>query len=182
MPFGFFKKKKKEEEEQLHYDPTNIGVMDIRKGWVFEYDLKTWEVTEEYEYDWGDNYFTYEFKIVSAEDTRFFSVEKDDEITCQVVKKINFGKLPEEVEKKLVEEGKPPRSIVVDGQTFFRESERPGYFRNIDSDNWDEFISWDYYDENEKFVLNIEQWGESEFEASLGVVEEERAFSNILPV
>ncbi len=179
MAFGFFKKKKKEEE--LHYDPTNIGVMDIRKGWVFEYDLKTWEVTEEYEYDWGNNYFTYEFKCVSSKDTVYLGVEKDDEISCYIMRKINFGKLDEEVEQSIVNKGTAPRLVTLDGTAFFKESERPGYFRSIDSENWDEFIVWEYLDETGKLALSIEQWGDTAFESAVGIVEPERAISNILP-
>ena len=59
-------KKKNQEEQQPHYDPTNIKVIDIRKGWLFDYDYKTWEVMEEFEYDWSDNIFTYEYKIQSG--------------------------------------------------------------------------------------------------------------------
>ena len=46
MPFGFFKKKKKEEP---HYDPTNITIRDLRLGYVFDYELQTFEVVGEYE-------------------------------------------------------------------------------------------------------------------------------------
>jgi hypothetical protein len=133
MAFGFFKKKKK--EELPHYDPTNIGVMDIRKGFVFDFNTQSWEVTEEFEYDWGNNDFTYEFKVVSANETYFLYVEKDDEIECIFSQKIPFAKL--------------------DGS---------------------------YYDEEEETVLTIEQWGERDFEASMGAVIHPSKITNILPV
>lgn len=182
MPFGFFKKKK-DKEDELHYDPTSIQVTDLRKGWIVEYDGKTWEVEEEYEYDWGDNYFSYEFKLVCETDTIYLSVEEDDEVDLQVTQKLNFGKLDEEVEEKIRKKGRPPKQIEFNGTTFFRESERPGYFRNVHEDrDWIEFIAWEYYDDSEKFALNIEQYGENEFEASFGIVAETHQFSNILPV
>ncbi|MEN7550887.1 DUF4178 domain-containing protein [Rapidithrix thailandica] len=181
MPFGFFKKKKEKKEEGPHYDPTNIRLTDLRKGFVVDYNLKTWEVAEEYEYDWGDNYFSYEFKLVSSDETIFLSLDEDDELEIQVLKKINFGRLDEGVEESLINKGKPPRKIEYEGKTYYRESERPGYFRNTDNENWSEFITWDYYDDSEKYALNIEQWGEDEFEASVGVLEEPEQFSNILP-
>ena len=53
----FSKKKEKA------YDPLNIKVTDLKKGFVFDYDLKTWEVQEVYQYDWGNNFFSYEYKI-----------------------------------------------------------------------------------------------------------------------
>ncbi|PWJ44531.1 DUF4178 domain-containing protein [Sediminitomix flava] len=180
MPFGFFKKKKKTDEP--HFDPTNIGVMDIRKGFVFDYDLKTWEVTEEFEYDWGDDYFTYEFKIVSSDETLFLSIENDDEIECQVSKKMNFSRFDEDVEESISSKGKPPRQIIWEGEVYYRDSESSGYYRNIMDENFQPFISWDYYDDTEKKVLIIEQWGEDEFEASVGKVVSPSEISNILPI
>ncbi len=181
MPFGFFKKKKKEDE--LHYDPTNIGVMDIRKGWVFEYDFKTWEVTEEYEYDWGNNHFTYEFKCVSSDDTVFLGLdEAGDEIDCYIMRTLKFSRLPEDVEKSIVNDGAAPRVVTVEGITFYRDSDRAGYSRNIDDEDWDEFIVWDYVDDTGKHALSIEQWGEHEFNAAIGIIVNARDISNILPV
>ncbi|MFO7863967.1 MAG: hypothetical protein R6U85_08220 [Salinivirgaceae bacterium] len=46
--FDLFKSKKSD------YDVTNMKITDLKKGFVFEYDLKTWLVDEEYKYDWGD--------------------------------------------------------------------------------------------------------------------------------
>ena len=77
MPFGFFKKKNK--DKGPHYDPTNIKVTDIRKGFIFDYNQKSWEAVEEYEYDWGNNDFTYEFKIVSEDETAYLHIEEDDD-------------------------------------------------------------------------------------------------------
>ncbi len=178
MPFGFFKKKKKEE---LHYDPTNIRVTDVRKGFLLDYDFKTWEVVEEYEYDWGKNFFTHEFKLVCQDDSCFLSVVEGDELELYIVKKINIARLGATVEESIAKLKKPPRTLDYEGVTYLRSSEGPGHFRNIDDTEWYEFIAWDYYDETEEKVLTIEQWDEEEFEASAGIWVEEHAFSNILP-
>lgn len=179
MAFGFFKKKKKKE---IHYDPTNIGVMDIRRGFLFDFDGKTWEATEEYEYDWGDDDFTYEFKVVSAEDTYFLNIEKDDEIECIFSQKVNFAQLDDEVEDAILEKERPPKKIHFKGTTYYRDEESPGHFRDIMSEGWKPFVSWTYYDDSEKSVLTIEQWGERDFEASVGIVVNPDHITNILPV
>ena len=180
MPFGFFNKKKKKKEP--HYDPTNISVMDIRKGFLLDYDAKSWEVTEEFEYDWGDEYFTYEFKLVCEDENYFLYLEKDDEIEITLSKKISFGILNEEVEKKIRRKGRSPKTIKYDGKTFYRESEGAGNFRNIDNEKWQGFMSWSYLDKSGKYSLTIEEWDEGEYEASYGMIMEESDFSNILPV
>lgn len=178
MPFGFFKKKKKEEP---HYDPTNIGLTDIRKGYILDFDLQTWEVTEEFEYDWGDNDFSYEFKLESATDSVFLSVENDDFITGTISRKVMWGKLPDEVEDGITNKGKPPKQIKLDGITYYRDAKSLGYWRNIETKDSSEYICWEYYDDTEKNVLTLEQFGDEAFEASKGVVYNPDAFTNILP-
>lgn len=177
MGFDFFKKKK-----QLEYDPTQISILDVRKGWIFDYDLQTWEAVEEYEYDWGNDNFTYEFKIVSGRSTAYLHIENDDEVFCTLTKKLNFAALDEAIEQRIVRKGRPPKKIRLENITYYRDAERPGFFRNIEAEQWREFISWDYYDEDEEHTLAVEQWGEHEFEASIGLVVPETAFTNILPV
>ncbi|UZR94632.1 DUF4178 domain-containing protein [Chondrinema litorale] len=182
MAFGFFKKKKKEEENRLHYDPTNIHIRDIRKNFILDYDLKTWEVEAEYEYDWGNEYFTYEYKLVCADDAVYLYVEEDDDLYLTISRKISFGKLGEDVEDSLRDKGRPPKIINYDDKTFYRESERPGYFKNVESQGEsEEFVNWEYVDESEEWVLNIEQWDEEAYEASIGKFVDASSFSNILP-
>lgn len=180
MAFNFFKKKKKKEEPT--YDPTNIKVTDIRKGFIFDYNGKSWEVEEEYEYDWGNNDFTYEFKIVATDETSFLYIEEDDVLECIISKKISFGRLGEKVEAKIKKKGKPPKEIEYEGTTFYRDEESKGYYRNLMNTEWSELISWTYYDDSDRLVLTIEQWGDNKFDAAVGIVVDEYAFTNILPV
>lgn len=180
MAFNFFKKKKKKEEPS--YDPTNIQVTDIRKGYIFDYNGKSWEAVEEYEYDWGDNDFTYEFKIVASDENAYLYIEKDDDIECIVSKKIVFGRLDDKVESKIKKKGKPPKEIEYENTIFYRDEESIGNYRNLANTEWSPLISWTYYDDTERLVLTIEQWGDTKFEASVGIVVDEHEFVNILPV
>jgi hypothetical protein len=173
--------KKKKKEEGLHYDPTNIKISDLRTGFLLDYDFKTWEVVESYEYDWGDHFFSYEHKLLCEDDTCFLEIEEDDGLYLTLYKKINFSRLDDEVETHLEQHQKPPKKIHFEGKTFYRDSQSPGYFRNMNNDNWVEFISWTYYDDSEKYVLGISQWVDDSYEAAVGVVVKESAFSNILP-
>lgn len=179
--FGFFKKKP-EVPQEPHYDPLRIKVTDVRRGYLLDYDLKTWQATEEYEYDWGDNYFTYEFKLESGAEVRYLSVQEDgEEVTCWLMVPLRFSLLDASVEKAMLEHGKPPRNISYKGVEYYRDGEFPGYFRNIDDEEFAPFVEWTYFDEQNTRVLSISQWEEGEFEASIGEVIPDRAFSNILP-
>ncbi len=174
--FDIFKKK------EPHYDSTNIQVKDLDVGFVFEYDLSTWEVQAIYEYDWGDNYFTREFKISDGSTTRFLSIEEDDELELSLTKKIKIRSLDANLMETLQDKQQPPKSIEYDGITYYLENEAPGYFHDIaKGDNWEEFRSWDFEDNDGVNILCIEQWDEKEFEASIGKKIKEFEISNILP-
>ena len=177
MVFGFFKKKKESD-----YDPLNITVKDLRKGFIFEYDLRQWEVIGESTYDWGDNFFSKEYKITDGKDTFFMSVEEDDEVEVVLYEKVKVGRLEGDVAGEIIKNQMPPGEIHYNGMVFKRENESPGYYKDEDAGtDWLEFINWQYYDEGEKHVLSIEQWEEKEFEASFGTIIREFEITNVLP-
>lgn len=177
MVFNFFKKKK-----EADYDPLNITVRDLKKGFIFEHDLRQWEVVEEYTYDWGDNYFSKEYKITDGKNTFFLSVEEDDELEIVLYEKMKVGQLEGDISGEIIKNQVPPSEISFKGKIFRRENESPGYFKEEGgSKDWVEFINWQYYDEEEKHVLSIEQWEEREFEASFGTIINEYEITNILP-
>ncbi len=176
---GLFDRFKK---DKTNYDVTNMKVTDLDQGFIFEYDLKTWEVVEVYKYDWGDNEFSFEYKISCENETRFLSVEDDDELFLVISNKENVRKINEDLPELLADE-KPPKKITYNDKEFFLDEESPGYFCNLtrDKKNWIEFICWTYIDSAEKEVVEIEQWGEKEFEASAGIVIKPFEISNIIP-
>ena len=177
MAFGFFKKKKESD-----YDPLNITVKDLRTGFILEYDMGQWEVIGESTYDWGDNSYSKEYKITDGKDTFFMSVEEDDEIELVLYEKMKVGQLDGDIAGEIIKNQLPPAEIRYKGMVFKRENESPGYYKDEDvGTDWIEFINWQYYDEDEKHVLSIEQWEEKEFEASFGTIIQEYEITNILP-
>ncbi|MDA3867211.1 MAG: DUF4178 domain-containing protein [Salinivirgaceae bacterium] len=174
--FDLFKSKKSD------YDVTNMKITDLKKGFVFEYDLKTWVVDEAYKYDWGDEFFSHEFKIKSDTETMFLSVEEDDALEVSVSEKIQIRKLHEDLPELLADEN-PPKSIDFEGNTYYLDEEAPGFFCNVTNgaNNWVEFIAWDYIDEKEEKIITLEQWGEKEFDASIGKIIRPAEVSNIIP-
>ncbi len=178
MVFGWFKKKK-EEEEPL-YDPANVRVTDLVKDAFLDYDLKTWQVTEVYEYDWGDDFFTDEFQLKTADETFYLHLEVDDELECTMMRKINLFEIDEDIPQYVQQNNTAPTRITYEGETFYRESEGIGYFRNIEDDNWQELVSWSYYNKSKDKLVGIDQWGEHQFSAAAGKVVQEFEFSNII--
>lgn len=175
--FDFFKKKEPD------YNATDIKVTDLDKNFVFDYNLSTWMVTAVYEYDWGDNCFTREFKIENESETAFLSIDEDDGLEISITQKIKIRHIDEDLPEYIVRNECPPKKLEYKGKTFYFEGENPGYFNDCDNkkEAWTEFIAWDYYSDDEEYVLNIEQWGDNQFEASYGKVIKEYEISNIYP-
>ncbi len=179
MAFGWFKKKKEEESKRL-YDPTRVTVKDLVKGAFLDYALETWEVKAVYEYDWGDNFFSNEFQLSTAEDSIYLSVEEDGELFITVTRKIIIHDIEEDVVTYILKNETPPMKITYQGETYYRKSENIGYYRNVENEEWSELVSWTYFDRSQEKIISVEQWGEQEFEASAGKVVQEFEFSSII--
>lgn len=174
--FDIFKKK------ESHYDSTNIRVQDLDIGFVFEYDLSTWVVEAIMEYDWGDDYFTREFQISDGDKTYLLGVEDGDELQISLMQKVKVRKINDTLLDTLIDSQKPPKKISFGNITYYLEKGAPGYYRNITKGtDWEEFRVWDFEDDNGKNLLCIEQWGDSEFEASIGKTINEFEISQIIP-
>jgi hypothetical protein len=178
--FDFFKKK-----QEPSYDPTNITIKDLQKGFVLDYDMKSWVVREAYIYDWGGHYFTREYKLDSGDDSCYLHVDTNDDLSLTVSRKIKVRSIDEDLPEYIQQHEHPPKKVHYQGVTYLLDKESPGYFRDLaDPDReeyWSELVSWEYYDEQEKNFISVEQWGEREFEAAIGKTAEAYQFSNILP-
>ncbi|MFY0686798.1 MAG: DUF4178 domain-containing protein [Cyclobacteriaceae bacterium] len=177
--FDFLKKKKEEPE----YDVTNLSLRDLNFGFLFDYDMKSWVVKEVYEYDWGSNNFTKEFKIDSGDQVAFLHIEDDDELVIQFTNSIKLRKIDEDVAEEIEKNEKPPKTLHHDGETYYLEGDSAGYFRDLTkkTEDWEELIAWEYYNDDEDKVLSITQWDEFNIEAGAGIVLKEFQFSNIIP-
>lgn len=183
MPFNFFKKKiKNPEDDKPHYDPLNIKITDLRKGFVFEYDLEQWLVEGEYHYDWGNEHISQEFKVTNGTETYYMSVDKEDDLEIGLFEKLKLSAFDVDISGEIIKNHQPPFKLNYEGIAFTREGETPGYFKDGESGgSWEEMIAWNYYDQSEEYAITIEQWGERKFEASFGKIIKEHEISNILP-
>ena len=174
--FDRFKKKEK-------VDYTNLTVMDLEKGGMFDFEYTTWTIEEEYIYDWGNECFSKEFKINNGSETLFMSVEEDDEIEIALVKKIKPRSIKEDLPEIIIKNETPPTKLNYKSTDYLLDEERPGYFKGIDEDEeaWEELLSWDYYDARENYLLTVERWGDNSFEASYGRVIPESEITGVLP-
>ncbi len=185
--FNWFKKKKEEEKKTDFLDVTNMRVNQMRKNGFVDYDLKTWQVTAVYEYDWGNNYWADEFQLVQADETAYLYVEEDGgHLDCSIAYKININEVDSEDGKDVVDhildKEQPPRKVLYRGELFIKEKESLGHFRDTNDgpDDWSEFVTWTFHNKDKTKSLNIEQWGEQEFAAAVSQPIGELMFSNFI--
>ncbi|NQZ75800.1 MAG: DUF4178 domain-containing protein [Ekhidna sp.] len=176
--FGFFKKKK-----EPAYDVTNLGLDDLDIGFIFDYDLKSWVINEMYEYDWGSNNFSHEYKVDSGEEIAFLSVEDSSDLVITLTKSIKIKKIDEDFAQIVGDTKKAPAQLHYEGITYHLASDSAGYFRDCGKkeEEWEELFSWEYFDENETKIISITQWDEHTFDAFGGIVLEPHQISNIIP-
>lgn len=166
--------------EKPGIDPLALSLADLKKGYLVDYDLKTWQVETHNTYDFdGDR--AEEWELYSGDDRIYLEGEKDDEYEWAISRKIEFSALGKDVKDHLTEHHDPPQDIIYDGTRYGLEESGAGHFFPDGRVEGDEVIYWNYEDQTGKKLLNLEQWGEAEFEASVGQTVQDYEFRNILP-
>jgi len=160
---------------------TDLTLSNLGPGYYLDYDMKTWCVEACHMYDWGEGDRTYEWQLVSHDDTLYLEREPDDEDHWSVSRKVPFGKLGEDLKSQIMERGDPPNEIIYEGTAYYLEGSGGGQFYKDGKGDGRDLLTWDYVDESGKQYLTIEQWGEADFEAALGYPVAEYQFDNILP-
>ncbi len=175
---GLFDKFKKKKEE-IDID---ITISKLKVGYILDYDLKTWEVTEYNKYDWGNHVYSYEWELKSGNEVVYLEQDdEEDETEWMVTKRIPFRTIDPGLGKCIQEKGDPPDELQYNGTKFYLDDNGGGYFCRGGGKEGAEFLFWDYMDADEELILSIEQWSEERFEASYGKYAEEYEFTNILP-
>ena len=138
---GIFDRFKKKSPD---YDPNNITIADLRPGFLFDYDLKTWIIKEEYAYDWGGNYFTREFKIDSGDDSAYLHIDDNDDLILTLSRKVMVRALDENIPEEIINHQQPPKTLTYNGTVYYLDKESPGYFsdnpEDDDSSNRNDFL------------------------------------------
>ena len=175
--FDFLKKK-----EVPKYDVTNLTVNDLAVGFIFDYEAKSWVVKEAYEYDWGSNNFSKEYKVDAGDDVAFLSVENAGDIKLSMSKEIKTRLIDEDVLDELKKYNKPPRQIHYEKEVYYLESDSAGYYNEVGADDdAEELVAYEYFNENGKKLVSITQWDEYNIETAAGDIIQLHHITDILP-
>jgi len=169
-------KKSKEETDPLR----DLTLSALKVGYILDYDLKTWEVKSYHTYDF-DGARVEEWELDSGDDGCYLERAKDDEVKWAMSRKISFSELGDEIIEHIRKHEDPPGEITYQGARFSLGESEAGYYYRGGEGTGEEMIYWEFTDPSGERLLCIEQWGEDEFEASIGHRVQEYQFTNILP-
>lgn len=175
--FDAFKSKPAEDD----FDPLNLSLKNLKPGYFFDYDMKTWQVTAYHRYDYGDGVTGKEWEIQADGKTLFLGYVADEEVYWTLSKKLPLGAIEGDVAAHILQHEDPPKQILVKGKRFYADESGSAYFFKNGRGPAVGFITWDYIDDDDENFVTIEQWGEEDFEAWEGTYVEEYQFSDILP-
>lgn len=173
----FFKKNKDKELDPLR----DLTLAKLKAGYLVDYDMKTWEVTAHNRYDWGEGDITHEWQLKSGDEVAYLELESDDEDDWSLSRKIAFSRLGSQIKTRIMETGDGPDEIVFEGEKFYLEEMAAGHILKEGQSPGKPMLRWSYEDDGGRRYLCLEQWGEEEFEASIGEPVQEYQFTNILP-
>jgi hypothetical protein len=162
-------------------DFDHLTLSKMKKGYMVDYDLKTWEVIQKNCYDWGEGDVSHEWHLKSYDDVVFLEMETDDEESWSLNRKISFARLDDAIKEQIIASGDPPQRIIFEGKTYYLEETAGGHFFSGCTGQGREMLRWSYEDETGQSYLGIEQWGERDFDATLGQLVEPYQFTHILP-
>lgn len=179
--FDFFKKKDEQKPSR-----GNVTVRNLQEGDFIDYYLKSWQVKELYEYDWGNNFYSIEYKLDSGDEIRYLSVEEDDQLILMICEKVNPIAIDKNLKEHIIENDVPMKRLEYKGVTYYLSRESLGYCRDWaddpdDEDNWSKLVTWEFLDETEKKFISVERWGEYEIDAAVGTIIQEYEITNIIP-
>lgn len=167
----WFKKKKTEE---VHI---TSSVEQAKVGDVVDYYMKSWEVKEEGEYDWGNNEFSTELKLDAGDEHLYLTIDEDDDLELSVFRSIKWNEIEGGLRSQMLQYNQPPRKIISQGTTYQLTEAGMGRYRSISrNSDWSSFEFWDFEDESEDKIISIENWN-GEYELFKGEYVEPFEFS-----
>ncbi len=166
------------------YDPSNISVENIKTGYIIDFDIKSWEVSNEWQYDWDNGNTEKEFKLSSNNDFMFVLLTKEArQFGVKVGKPINIYSIDENIETEIQTKGRPYNVLLFEGITYYRESQTEGICYNMGDTSAQgvRVKAWDYYDTNRENHLRISERGRGEFRVLKARSASPYEFTDILP-
>ncbi|WP_020530046.1 DUF4178 domain-containing protein [Flexithrix dorotheae] len=169
----------------ISYDPSNLKVNNLKTGFMLDFDLKTWKVITEKQYDWENGLTERSFVLSGQSHERavIHLIKEEGSYLIITGKPINIYAINENLESDIFKYKRPSNALVFQGKRYYRETQKQGFEFNLSSKSiGKKIISWEYFDDSRRNYLRVEQIGVNEFKGFAGSLKSSTEFSDILPV
>jgi hypothetical protein len=166
-----------------NYDPTNLTVENLKAGFLVDYELKTWEVVAEFQYDWFDGLTDRLFTLANdLEQVTVLLRKEQNQLIAQELKRINIYALNKQLPDEITFRKRPSALLHFQNADFFQEPEREGIFFDMVAKKGNQKVMcWEYFDQARRTTVRIEYLNDKEFKAFTGKLISPLSFSEILP-
>ncbi len=167
------------DEEPSSEDPIDDPTLkDLREGYMLDYEMRTWEVTQHAKYDY-EGWPADEWTLETGDDLLFLEYEYDDGDVFLLSEPVEGTAVTVDGEpfRAVVREQEPPATITYEN-TEYTLVEEGSAKRTVD-DRTNALHYW-VYEAEEGFVA-LERYGSSDWNVYAGREVEPYEFDNILP-
>jgi len=170
-------------EFRTEYDPTNLRVENLRKGYLVDFDLRTWTVTNDTQFDWDNQTLEKSLALNANGQTCFLVIRREagGRVLYHWGSEVNIYALDPNLESEILSQQRPQNILTVDGTPFYRESRFEGTYYQGTHQGGTRVLMWEYLDGKRENFIRVEQLGRNEFRAIKGRLVDDIEFSEILP-
>ncbi|MEH0155056.1 DUF4178 domain-containing protein [Limibacter armeniacum] len=168
---------------EIPFDPSNLTLEHLKTGYLLDFEMKTWCVTRHIQYDWDNGTSERFFKLMQHTDQKLLIVRKESEyLQLMVGDKVNVYAIDEDIDTDILMKQRPKNVLSYKGERYFRDEHREGYAFNITERELGIRTNiWDYYNEERKKMVRVEQVERREFKAFYAEIVSPYNFTEILP-
>ena len=144
------------------------SLLKLSKGYTFDYQKVTWEIMEVYEYDWGRDGMSTEYKIEGDGQVAFLEVEDDDgDIVCLFSVEVEKHELAPDFGPEDFEGEEILSELDYTDRRYALEDIYEGHYKNTTGmERSQKVTTYNFKDENH-FVC-IAQWADGSMDYSVG--------------
>ena len=160
-----------------------LSIVNIKAGYLVDFDLTTWETVQEWQYDWDNGNSGKEFRLVNEKETlHLYMRNEGTQLHTILGRKVNIFSIDRELEDEIQTNSRPPSVLNYQEIDYFRENTKTGWRHELSSKtSANKLTIWEYFDETMTFFMRIEQIENQTYKATVGEVISPFEFSNVLP-
>lgn len=161
----------------------DLTIENLKEGFMLDYNLKTWQVTNVSQYDWENGSVEKEFSLVSGIERASLYLKNESGLVSFVFcKQVNIYAIDENLESEILHKGKPYNILTYEEMPYYRENTNTGLIYNMtNNSSGNKVLGWEYYDGQRQNVIRIEQRGRTDFKTWIGKAVSSYDFTSILP-